>query len=382
MKGLLSLGQSLVIGSQGLPPISTVTEAANCYLVNPTSGALSELKTSAGNQRPDLTMGYRIGQHRPAEKFGASTHGQSGQPIANLLKGGSSGQYEKSMVAASASRTVETSAGGTYAVDPLHLIQGEADQTFGTLFDTYVARALQLYTDYNTDIPALTGQSGPVPLIMSQTATWAYYGNAARIGLAQLALARTRPNMYVVGGQYQLPYAEGLHMTAVGYYRLGELHARAHNAVVDGAGWAPFAPTNVALSDTQIVLTFHVPTGALEFDTSTVPAQPNKGFSLGGTTRTVTSATISGPNTVTLGLSGKITEPGATIGYGIAYGTGPGLGNLCDGETANSGYDGTRLANWALHFSDPLPVVSVPPFYSRVDQVLEYRNGSFYEVKL
>jgi len=369
-------GQSLAAGSQGAPSLSVTSEAPNAFLVA-SNGTYTTLLKNSSTQLPMLTWGYRLAQHTPAQTFGFSTHALSGKTIDQLSKGGNSGRYEEMISYITAAKNQVTAAGNTYSFGSFHQIQGEADQTFGTTAANYISSFLRLQNDFQTDVSAVTGSATPIPIFLSQTATWAYYGNAARIGLAQLQIARTIPNTYIVGGQYQLEYAEGLHMTNVGYYHLGELHARAELSVLAGNGWAPFAPTNVTLSDTQIVITYHVPTGALAFDTTTVAAQPNMGFSVSGTAAVITGVSLTAANQVTLTINKPITEQNAKVGYGIAYGTGPGLGNVCDSETATSVYDNKRLANWALHFEEALPVVVTPSYYWSVDAMNYYDGTQF-----
>jgi len=372
-------GQSLAAGSQGSPSLSTVSEASNAFLVASNGTYVTPLKSSS-TQLPMLTWGYRLAQRTPAQTFGFSTHALSGNSIDQLSKGGSSGKYEEMLSYITATKNQVTTAGNTYAFGSFHQIQGEADQTFGTTATAYINSFLRLQSDFQADVSTVTGSPTTIPIFLSQTATWAYYGNAARIGLAQLQIARTTPNTYIVGGQYQLEYAEGLHMTNVGYYHLGELHARAEASVLAGNGWTPFAPTNVTLSDTQVVITYHVPTGSLQFDTAIIAAQPNMGFSLSGTAATITNVSITASNQITLSISKPITEQSAAVGYGIAYGTGPGLGNLCDSETAISAYDNKRLANWALHFQEALPVIITPSYYYSVDSINYYDGTQFIEI--
>lgn len=374
-------GQSLDVGSQGAPAISTVSENPNALLINVPDGNLTSLfRESSGPQRPALSMMYRIADVNPGQRYASTTNGMGAQTIAQLSKGGSSGMYENTIAAITAARNAEIAAGGTVSIDPFHFIQGEQDQVGGTSATTYKSRIIQYRADLSNDINS--GVS--VPFIMSQTATWAYYGGEARIGLAQLDLARNTSGMYALA-QYQLPYAsDGLHMTRVGYYRLGELHARIHNAVTSGAGWKPFAPKTRTLNSSSIVLKFDVPTGSLAFDTSVVAAQPNYGFSLSGTAATITSVSITAVDEITIGISQPITEPGSAVGYGVKYGTGPGLGNLRDSETTLSKYDNAPLANWALHFSDDLgiPQPEATKLWVTSDKYLIGTGGALYRLSV
>lgn len=356
-------GQSLAGGSSGTPGYSLTQEYANALLVSTVDGTTSPLKIAATTnpQRPDLSMGYRIAQANPSLQIGMSTHSMGAQAISALMKGGSSGKYEEFIATAIKARDAELALSGSYHARAYHWIQGEQDQVGSTSQATYITRLIAMLADIQTDWKAISGQADVIPFIMSQTASWAYYGTEPKIGLAQLTAARTLPNVYIVGGQYQLTYVEGLHLKRDGYYKLGELHGRAHNAVKAGLGWPPFAPILVTRSSTDIKLKFYVPHGPLAFDTAVVAAQPNMGFSLLNTAAVITSATISASDEVTLQLSQPITEPGSRVGYGVAYGTGPGLGNLRDSEPALSVYDGQQLANWALHFSEDLGIATPPP---------------------
>lgn len=349
-------GQSLAIGTSGTPGYSTAAEASNAFQPD-SAGALTALQiaSTSNAQRPDLSMGYREAQAHPSQRFAFSTHGLGAQALSQLAKGGSSGKYEDTISVATATKNTEVAAGGTYHVREYHFYQGEQDQVIGTSVTAYVSQFNAYIAQLRADILPIDGVAN-FPVFIAQTATWAHYGSAARIGLAQLQLARTAANTYAIA-QYQLTYAvDGLHLRQPSYYKLGELHARAAESVLNGTGWAPFAPTNITIVGSTVEITFAVPTGSLEFDTTTMAAQTNMGFSVSGTAATITGVAITAANKVTLTMSQPVTEPGSKVGYGVAYGTGPGLGNLCDGETAVSVRDGSRLANWALHFDDDMGI--------------------------
>lgn len=376
-------GQSLVVGTSGAPAISTASENVNAFVADGTTGALSPLlRDSSGPQRPGLSAVYRIADANPGQRFAEMTKGQGAQTIAQLSKGGSSGQYELMVSGWAATKAAELAAGGTFAVEPMHFIQGEQDQINGTSISTYITRALQYRLDFTNDIWLPSGMTGLVPMILSQTATWASYSSEARIGLAQLKLAREQAGFYALA-QYQFPYAtDGIHLVRVSYYKMGELHGRVHNAVRSGAGWKPFAPFERVITPTSVILRFDVPHGPLAFDTTVVPAQPNYGFSLAGTAATITGVAITAANEVTLSTSQQVVEPGASVGYGIKYGTGPGLGNLRDSEPTLSKYDNGPLANWALHFSDDLgiPLPSVTKLWVSSAFYSIGAHGALYEL--
>lgn len=344
----ITSGQSLSIGGVGTPALSTVSEEPNALLAA-SGGVLSALQSSTA-QAPQLSMGYALARARPGQRLAFSTHGQGGRSIAQLSPGGDTGLYEQAIGRVNATRAAEVAAAGSYGVEALHWIQGEQDQELGTSLANYVASMVALRDAYRagTDTPDL-------PMISSQTASWGYYGTPARIGLAQLRAARENDGIYIVGGQYQLPYIDGQHPTNVGYYRLGELHARAHQAVIDGSGWAPFAPISYELTPSRIDVRYHVPYGPLRFDTAVVPAQPHRGFSLSGTAAAITAVALVSADTVRLSISRPITESTAAVGYGVSSVVGGvGAGNLADSHPGVSAYDSAPLANWALHSLDPV----------------------------
>ena len=378
----LMLGQSLPAGSGGSPSLSTVSEVSNAYIVANDGTTANTLKNST-TQQPYLTLGYRVAATNPAILFGFSTHALSGQTIAQLSKGGSSTRYEQALGAISGAFTRQTTTGKTYVVRAMHWMQGEADQTFSTPRATYRAAFEALRASYAADILAATGQATTIPWILSQTATWAHYGNAASIGLELLQIAREIPGVYIVGGQYQFPYADGLHMTNVGYYKNGELQGRAHNAILAGQPWKPFAPKSITATVGGLTVQYDMPTSPLVFDTTLIAAQPNYGFSLSGTSALITGVSLTAADTVTITTNKPITETGAKLGYGVSANNGSvGLGNLRDSDPSVSVYDGQPIPNWALHSNDELtPYPSSPgKIYSILQKYWLDATGRTYVV--
>lgn len=369
----LTSGQSLSVGAQYAPEepgFSTVSEAANAKTVIAGFGGQEAHQIAAGGrQRPDLSMGYRIAETDPARQWGFTTCGQGGATIAELSKGTT--QYTNMVNTVTAEKNNRVAAGDTYKVRAFHWIQGESDQRDGMTAAAYRAAVLQLRADYETDL-----QTGAIPWVISQVGTWPSYTNPPTIPLAQVDLARTVPGIYIVGGQYQLEYLDDLHPTARGYYHLGELHARANKAAIEGAGWAPFAPTSYAVTPTGVEVTYHSPSGALVFDTATVPAQPNMGFSLQGTAAQITGVAITGTKKVTISTDRRITESAASVGYGVTDSGSPrGLGNLRDSDPGVSAYDATPLRNWALQTLDNLGLSGRPPYKFYVPETYILKDG-------
>lgn len=357
----LTSGQSLSVGYVGTPIISTTSEATNAKKADGTT--MSALTVSTV-QRPDASMGYRIAQAHPTLTIAMSTHGVAGEAIANLAKGGLTGAYEAAITRVTDMYAGRISAGDTYDVRAFHWIQGEADQLNGTPHDVYLAALIEMYADLLADVAGILGTPQAFPFLISQVATWARNAPPARIGLAQLEAARTVEGMYLVGPQYQLPYnADNVHLTAPGYYYLGELHARAQNAVLGDGDWKPVMPLSYVIDDDAITITYHVPEPPLVWDTTAIAAQVNKGFCLVGTAAEIVSVDIIGPETVVITTDQPVTEATARVGYGVSTGSYAGLGNLRDSETAVSVYDGVALPNWAVHSFDLVLADAYPTTY-------------------
>lgn len=230
-------------------------------------------------------------------------------------------------------------------VTALHVIHGEADANAGASAATYQGYLEEWHSDYLTDLKAITGQVGDFPMLVCQTHSWDAYGlSGPTTGLGQLQAAIDNADIYMVGPHYQLDGAgDGVHLSATGYADLATLHARALSSVLDTGDWEPLRPTGATLGGSVITVDFTVPTGNLQFDTSTVAAQTNQGFSVVSDSGDETIADVS------LGVDGTSVEitvsgtPGANpkVRYGWAA---DGFGNLCDSETDDG------LANWCVHF--------------------------------
>lgn len=362
----LVVAQSLGNGLGSGTTYSLAAEHANAKHLE-ADGSLSELKTIAyadgGLQRPGLSMGYRLAEAHPAALIVESTHAVNGTGLTALSKGGTTGKYQEAVAHFQAGKASAIGAGDTFETIAIHLQQGERDQgTDNTPLNAYVQLMADWLTDYRTD----TAQPD-VFFVSCQTATWKWYEKPFRIGGAQLKAARTLEDFYIVGGQYQLQSSsDGLHMTSRGYYSLGELHARVEESVVTGVGWKPFAPAHYEVAGTSLTVTFDVPVGPLVFDTTTVPAMPDMGFSLASTDAEITGVSITSTDTVTLTLDRPLdaaTFP--QLGYGVAYShatfnPGCGLGNLRDSDPRKSARGTVDLFNWSCQFQDRIFGVEPP----------------------
>jgi len=255
-----------------------------------------------------------------------SAVGEDGQGMTFLKKnptqrGLNGHSYEAAMIETKAITRLAKAAGKTYGVGAIIITHGETDASN----QNYENELYQLWQDYNTDLPAITGQKQKIQMIVSQQNA---FNDRSPSTLAQWTIGVEHPNEFVCSGpKYQYPYfSDGVHLTAEGYQQLGEKYGQVYfERVVLGNQWQPLQPTGVERSGNTITVLFHVPEPPLVWESSFQPPQRSveawkegKGFEVStssGTKVTITSAAISG-NKVILTCA---TDPGpnARVGYAM-----------------------------------------------------------------
>lgn len=241
-------------------------------------------------------------------------------------------------------------------------VHGESDHVEKNL--RYERDLVTWQADYERDVRAITGQTDPVPLFETQMSSWNHYGAAESvIPLAQLAAHVAAPGKVIlVGPKYHLPYAsDGVHLSSEGYRHMGEDYAKAyHRVVVEGRTWEPLRPKTITHTGAVVTVTFHVPTPPLVFDTTRVSDPGDYGFRIVDDRKTrITQVVLSGPDTVTITLSGEPSGAArlqyASIGVPNTPAgprTGP-RGNLRDSDATVSA-SGNELFDWCVHFDVPI----------------------------
>lgn len=339
-------GQSLAIGPADIKTASA-PYPDNVFRAR-TSGQLIPLFAMT-YETPGLALAASVHAGRGSGTVSMAVSALDGARYTALKKG--TATYANAI--AICANTVDT-------VTAVHVVHGEADTRDAVAPATYQGYLDEWQSDYDTDIKATTGQVSDVAMILAQTCSWPAYAalsgvDHASIGLAQLKAHRDNAAITLACPAYQLAgKADGIHLTGAGSHHLGELMARAHLAVIDGAGWDPLMPLSVVRTGSVVVVEFAVPVAPLVFDTTTVAAQTNYGFEYHDDSDSATiSSVVLGANgtSVEITLSGVPSGSNPHVSYGYSAGK---LGNLRDSETAASTLDGTRLANWCVHFSDPV----------------------------
>ena len=227
--------------------------------------------------------------------------------------------YEAAMIETKAIMRLAKAAGKTYGVGAIVVTHGETDAGNRD----YETQLYQLWQDYNTDLPAITGQTQKIQMIVSQQHS---FGDRSPSTLAQWKIGVDHPADIVCSGpKYQYPYfSDGVHLTAQGYQELGEKYGQIYfERVILGKNWQPLQPTSVERNGKTITIRFHVPVAPLAWETSfqqphqSVDAwKQGRGFEIStsaGDRVTITSAEISGDKVIIT----CATDPGpdARVGY-------------------------------------------------------------------
>lgn len=303
------------------------------------------LPLEKANQWPERTLADNAA---PAgQRFNINTSKLGGQTYTNLKKG--TATYAASITALTAGKNKATTDGDTVVVRALHVIHGEANA--GTARAVYEGYLTEWLADYDADAKTITGQARDLVGISCQTRP----GLEHQSNLGHLDAHRNHPSWWLVGPKHHLPARDAEHLTNVGYYKLGEYHAKVHRKVaIDGLAWEPVHPYSITREGATVVARFLAPALPLAWDTAAVAAKTNYGFTYTDDTSSaaISSVTLTGADEVTITLTATPSGANPRLTYNV--------GNLRDSDPATSGYDAAPLHNWAVSFNDPIPFTYTP----------------------
>jgi hypothetical protein len=198
--------------------------------------------------------------------------GESGQGMVALSKrigddiGESGRAYSATLFEVGAIAKLAQAAGKTYGVGAILMTHGETDSGSSS----YETELIQLLSDYNTDIPAITGQSSKIPMFISQQFAFPSDSGKRPIStLVQWQLGVTHPGDFVcTGPKYQYPgHGDGTHLSTEGYQMLGEKYAQVYyERVLIGNDWQPLQPISASRDGRIVTVKFHVPVPPLIWD--------------------------------------------------------------------------------------------------------------------
>ena len=304
--GVVGTGQSLAVGDHGSPVASTTQPYNNLKLstgttawpVDPNDSTLTmvPLTEPIGRRAPTYpsswpqniageTMHSSMGNQITALVMQAASRdyvsvqgefGENGQGYTYLRKGatvnGVNGRaYQATLIETQAITRLAQAAGKTYGVGAITVVHGESDA--GNT--SYASNLVELWTDYNADIPAITGQTQSIPMLVSQQNST---NDRSASTLAQWKVGVDHPADFVcVGPHYPYESADGTHLVTEGYRQLGEKFGQVYfERVVLGRDWQPLQPTGVERSGRVITVHFHVPVRPLVWDTTLEQPHQNK----------------------------------------------------------------------------------------------------------
>lgn len=347
--GIIGTGQSLGVGGNGLPVKSTEQPYGNLKLasggliwpVDPgdprlelvpltepvgrkPTGYPSAWPTNIDGETPHTAAGNEISE-LVKQKFGTgyvTVHidvAEAGQGMIRIRKnsvhdGDAGRSYEAAMLQTKAITRMAHDAGKSYGVGAILMTHGETD----TGNATYEEELHQLWTDYNADIKAITGQKRDVLMIVSQHNRLGEFSPSTQ---AQWKCGVDFPEGIVCSGpKYQYEYGhDALHMTADGYRLLGEKYGQVYyERVVLGHKWRPLEPERVTRDGKKLTIKFHVPRKPLVWDDKMGAPHPSspewsngKGFEVSdalGKRIGIRGATLQGTDSVILDLA---SDPGS-----------------------------------------------------------------------
>ncbi len=296
-----------------------------------------------------------------------TNHGVSSMPYAQLKKG--TAPYTNGITQVTNVKNAATLASKISRVVALTSVHGETDNFNGISGATYEGYLNEWRSDLESDIKAITGQQGKIPLFIDQMSSYfSSYANTptSEIPIYQLAASENNPgNIFLVTPKYFFDYSDRHHLTAASYRWLGEYYGKVIKKVtVDGEAWRPLSPDRITRIGNTIYAKFHVPAGVLAFDTTIQQAVANKGFEYYDSTSSasISSVSIISSDTVAIVLDTTPTGANQRLRYaytGIAgtdagsHSPGAAGGNLRDTDPYPS-LHGNTLYNWAVHFDKPI----------------------------
>ena len=411
---VVSTGQSNSVAHEGRPLLSTaqpfdnlmfdvgvmtsgVCEAQGCRTYQTPTGfvPLTEgdtfwypVETMSSGLANEAAMLARTKHGKPTHDLLVSLAGRNGLTYWCLRKGTCNfvdptylQPFDESMKQVTSAKALAAAAGKTYAVRAVTAIHGESDD-FGYAMGTpefpldgtdgshrsitsYGDGLLEWQRDYEAGIKAITGQTQPVPLLISQFSGWNDVATSAVTQLQYEAHVRSNGKVVLVTPAYVLDWASDCrHYTATGERQLGEYFGKAYARIVlEGRRWEPVRPKTVSIAGNVITARYFVPAPPLVLDTLRVTDPGDKGFEVvdaAGNRLAIASVAVSSPDTVTITL---VSAPAGKVHLRYAFTHTPqtctgrfvgARGNLRDSDATPS-QEGHELFNWGVHYDVAVP---------------------------
>jgi hypothetical protein len=399
---VVGTGQSLAVGQDGTPVRSTAQPYENLKLstgslawpVNPDDSSImlvplvepvgraaqaypSSWPTNISGETPHASMANQVTALLAAATGQPYTgihgeFGENGQCMTYLKKGatesGVNGRaFEATLIETRAIKRLADAANKTFGVGAIIITHGECDAGNSN----YEADLVQLWTDYNTDLKAITGQTQSIALLVSQQNA---INDRSASTFAQWRVGVNHPDdITCIGPKYQYESSDATHLVTDGYRALGEKYGQVYfERVILGRPWQPLQPTGVAREGRVITVTFHVPVPPLTWETTfqtphggTPAWQAGKGFEVrsGSSAISIDSVEIAG-DTVQITCASDLPATGVTVGYATLAESSPMAtpfpgttrwGQLRDSDPFIGSSTQKAQPNFAVAFELPVP---------------------------
>lgn len=385
MLHVIFLGQSLACGIGSGSTITTAPMSANrlftiadgvqltdeAAVLDPASVLpMVPLKSKVGlnKEPPCVQAAAEVNRTRKVPSDAGlliSNHARGAQGILSLNKG--TIPYQNSITAITQAKADCDARGLPYSVPCISWNQGQHDG--GMAEGVYYGHLVQLQADYEADIQAITGQTGRIPMIITQMSNWTapvYNRSFSWIPHDQYKVSIDFPDRFSVSGpQYWLPSNnDGIHLPAESYARDGVALAGAIGEHINGRKWKPTACVRAQLQGTKLILDFNVPEGPLTLDTYNVTDPGMYGLRWIDSTMSasVVDVRVVGYKTLEVTLSNVPTGSAPMIGVGDIGVAGQRAGPTTGPRTCirdNSSrldHRGNPVYNWACHNRVPVTI--------------------------
>lgn len=334
-------GQSLSIGAQGTPVLSSIQKFHNIGFTGgsqPTGftaiAPLVEGPTESPVSGAANYAVYRLGAENGVDPanyvvFG-STAGIGSQTLAQLAKG--TGAYTAMLNHIQQAKVLADAVGKSYAVQAMGWLQGEENLRLEVDLATYQADLAAHIQNVKTDTKAITGQTFDPKFISYQLST--RIGVSDAVCKAQLELCKSG-QLAIATPTYLFPYySDNVHLTNISYKWIGSYFGRAYKQwVIDGKFPDWLEPLSATIVGNKVTVNFKVPKAPLVLDTTFLASTPNSGFAVKqGSTLLGISGVVANSTSVEITLTSTPTGP-VTVRYGLDY-LAPTL-TIIDGKSGN-----------------------------------------------
>ena len=291
---VLLYGQSLSIGAEGTPGLSTTAKYGSVFLgttlgaqnnTTPTDvwlingsgfNPLQINSTQAEAPIYSAMATYRALTYRSQDITAntdqlmlASGCGIGGTAISQLQQGAVPDIFNRLVSCMSQAHTTATGLAATYGVTAMVWLQGESNST--TSQATYATALRDIYADFVVAALAETGQTADPALFMYQTCAANTNFNTTNLGvqMAQLDIGLNDAGCFMVGPVYPYNSSDNLHLPANSYRWWGaQLGKVMHRVLTLGQNWKPLHITAATMRGQRVLLEYYVPVGPLVFQDS------------------------------------------------------------------------------------------------------------------